>query len=178
MGLEVSMKKFALLALMVSSLSFATSIRSISVESIDTPLFLNGSDETAEIIRVAADGEVFGGTCGVEQSPIRIHPPQINIDYSDCKWTTVKYLNRHEILKVSQWTKKAVTGAVVLPAPGTIYCMAMPTRHLSMTANNGTTLLREGNYPCAPQTYNSSDAAQKLVKLLNELRAEYNKLVD
>lgn len=168
-GWRLSVKKLSLFALVLSSFSFATSIRPISLESIDTPLFLNQHDEAAKIIRVAYDGEVFGGTCAMKHG---------KIDYSDCDWQTVKTLTRYEIREVANLVKDAKKGTIQHPKPGQIHCLAIPTHHLSMKADNGSTLLKAGAYPCGLSTYNTSNAAQELVGKLNKLRSEYNQLVD
>lgn len=161
------MKKqsFLVFGLFLSSFSFATSIRPVSLESVDTPLFLNQQEEGAKIIRVAYDGEVFGGTCGMRHG---------KIDYSDCDWQTVKTLTRYEIREVAMLVKEAKKGQIQHPQPGQIYCLAIPTRHLTMKADNGSALLKAGAYPCGATSYNKSKAAQELVTKLNALRAEYD----
>lgn len=176
------MKIFALLGLVVSSLSFATSIRPVALQSVDMPLHLHHDDSTAKIIRVALDGEVFGGTCGVRQGFSRpgpgvvSHPIQIN--YNDCEWKTVKFMAPREMRQITRLTNLARRGEIQHPDPRGIHCLAIPMRSIKMDADNGSVFLKAGSFPCGFQTYNKSQAAQKLVQELNTLRGEYNKLVD
>lgn len=178
------MKKWGFLAFLFSSMAFGTSIRPVALESVDMPLFLNRFDSTAKIIRVARDGEVFGGTCGVRvvfgrPRPDGVTPPHpVQIDYSDCDWTTVTYLSRHEIRQMDRRIALARLGAIQYPNPGGVHCLAVPSRSLHMTAGNGSVLLKSGTYPCGAQTTNTSLAARKLVEQLQELRAEYERIVE
>jgi hypothetical protein len=64
--------------------------------------------------------------------------------------------------------QKAAFGAVVLPNPNDIHCMAMPTERFNYTANNERVFLSSGSRPCGSTTYNGSAAAIELVKMLNE----------
>ncbi len=159
-------KQSFLLGLVLSSLSFATSVRPLSLESVDVPLFLN-QDADAKIIRVSID-EVHGGTCGMTQG---------KIDYSNCDWQLVKTLTRYEIREIANLIKDAKKGAIHPPKVGQLHCLAIPTRHLSMRADNNRILLKSGAYPCGTTTYNDSEAAKKLVTKLNGFRSEYNQLV-
>lgn len=177
------MKKLSFLALFLSTLAFGTSIRPVALESVDTPLFSTRVDSEAKIIRVALDGEVFGGTCNMRVafgrpgpdglSPAR--PPYV-IDYSTCEWDTVTFLSRHDMRRITRQIDAARVGEIRYPQPGDLHCLAIPTRAISVTADNGTVLLKSGSYPCGSNTYNKSVAAQKLIEQLQSLRAEYEKL--
>lgn len=167
------MKKLALAALTLSSLTFATSIRNTAAELVDSPLHYD--TDPATIIRVAADGEVFGAKCDV--LPTRKVVLK-DIDYKSCKWTTVKVFTRYEIKKFNDLVKQAKSGKIVLPRPDQFHCMAIPSRAYKYTSANGTKLLQSGSYPCGSVTYNDAPAARELVKWLQELKAEYETLVD
>lgn len=179
-----SMKKLALFALVLSSMSFATSIRSVALESIDMPLRLHGTDSAAKIIRVAGDGEVFGGSCDVK---VRFGLPgpggvalgnPVFIDYSSCEWKTVKFMAPQDMRDISRDIRIARRGGIRHPQPGDVHCLAIPMRSIHMTADNGTVFLKSGSYPCGGSSFNVTKSAQSLVQVLNDLRTEYNKLVD
>lgn len=164
------MKLLSVLALVFSSMSFATSIRPVALESIQTPVGRFQHERTAKIIRVALDGEVFGGTCGLELESESFTP---GINYADCEWMTVKFMSPREMRRVVRLTKLAKLGAIQYPNPTGIHCMAMPTHSIRMTANNGSVFLKSAVLPCGSMIFNNSEAAQKLVQELNNLRSEY-----
>ena len=166
------MKKLTLFAaLMVSSL-FATSIQKTALDSIELPLMAH-ADARAKIVRVADQGEVFGGVCKVQGSY-----PRPAVDYFHCEWKTIKFFSAREMNDIRKNIDKARHGFIQHPDPRGIHCLAMPTISETKTAANGTVFLSSGTHPCGSYSFNTSVAASKLIEELNRLHSELNRLFD
>ena len=161
--------------LSLCSMSFATSIRSTALESVQTPL--RGFGKQAIVIRLAADGEAFGGACRVDgRNPLR--PVGGEINWASCEWQTIKFMTNQEMRRINRLTLLARLGQIEYPDPFGIRCKAIPTQHIQMHASNGTVLLKSGAVPCGGLTYNKSHAAQELVEELQTLSATFQRMID
>ena len=161
--------------LSLCSMSFATSIRSTALESVQIPL--RGMGKTAIVIRLAADGEAFGGACRLDgRNPLRRRDDEIN--WASCEWQTIKFMTNQEMRRISRLTNLARLGEIHYPNPGGIHCLAIPSQKVEMRANNGSVLLKKGTAPCGYLTYNKSRAAQELVEELRDLSATFQRMID
>ena len=161
--------------LSLCSMSFATSIRSTALESHQIPL--RGFGKQAIVIRLAADGEAFGGACRLDgRNPLRLRDSEIN--WASCEWQTIKFMTNQEMRRISRLTALARLGQIQYPDPRGLHCMAIPTQKIQMHANNGTVLLKAGTSPCGHLTYNKSRAAQELVEELQNLSATFQRMID
>ncbi len=169
------MKKLFLLGVSLSTLSFATSIRSVSVELIDTPMMISGVGSKAQIVRATFDGVVYGAECAMKRPYYGGHgrrpvPGTPSIDYSRCQWSTIKQLSRYEIREVARLVRAAEHGALVTQTGP--HCLALPMRSFTIRANNNQFLLQSGSYPCGGTVTNNTRAAAQLIAMVKEWKQD------
>jgi hypothetical protein len=82
----------------------------------------------------------------------------------------IDYLNNFELNRIDRLIERAAHGTVVQVTG--IHCMTMPIHYYTYSANNDRVFLRSQGVPCGLPKYNTSLAAEKLVKILDALNAK------
>lgn len=145
----------ALSVLVLSSQSFATSIRDVRLMYRDVPTHAGiDPNPTLKTIIVYGDGEAVRVTCDA-------------LSPRACDRRTIRKYTAHQIDAIDGLIESARHGRIGR-ASTTARCIVAPSTTHEYTAANGSVLLSKGDI-CTSILENKSPAAKRLVKLLNEL---------
>lgn len=171
------MKVLSLVVLiLVSGMSEARSLMKpdvrleVQVKQIQGRLPLAGP---VKLVRVFSDGRVVGSQCDESFSLSGTFSR-----FENCKNVELlEKLSRAEMRNLETLIEEARLGTIVHPSFGTPICLAIPTRSVSYSADNGNIFLYGGSEPCGHKTRNDAPAAQTLVETLRKYSHEYSQRV-